>query len=371
MLLPGFSRRVHTGINPPWWLEHGGRFDDLADPERARDELVRIVFDYWGWVKNKSPMQSRAAKAELVEVPFMNARREGYRLVGDHVLTGTDALEGKMFPDRVSYGGWPLDTHDPLGIDNPTGNGYWKHHPGVPTYSIPYRCLYSRNVPNLLFAGRCASITHIALGSVRVQATLFTLGQAAGTAAARACALGLSPREYGRLHIAELQQLLLKADQYIPGIKNEDPLDIARTAKVTATSYDRETHSLPEGVIDGVSRQEGDIYHGWMSDREVSLPQSLRLDFAKPVIVSEVRITFDSDLTPNRTPIRPYPKTLAKVYCMEGFDGKEWRTLAEEGDNRLRHRIHRFAPCRLEAVRITVKENWGYKCARIFEVRCY
>lgn len=371
VLPPGFSRRMYTGLKAPWWLEHGGRFDDLADPERARDELVRIVFAYWGWVKNKSPLRERAAKAELVEVPYMNARREGYRLVGEYVLTGTDALDGKMFPDRISYGGWPLDTHDPLGMDNPRGDGYWKHHSGVPTYTIPYRCLYSRNIPNLMFAGRCVSVTHVALGSVRVQATLFTLGQAAGTAAARACALGLSPREYGKERISELQQTLLKDDQYIPGVKNEDPLDLARNAKVTATSYDRELGALPEGVIDGISRQEGKVYHGWASDRNAPLPQTIRLDFAKPSTVREVRMTFDTDLTPWHPQINPYPKKLVKSYRLEGFDGKDWRVLADVKENPLRHRIHRFAPCRLEAIRVTVTETWGFSCARIFEVRCY
>ena len=371
VLPPGFSRRIWTGLKAPWWLEHGGRFDDLADPERARDELVRIVFAYWGWVKNKSPLREQAAKAELVEVPYMNARREGYRLVGDYVLTGTDALDGKMFPDRISYGGWPLDTHDPLGMDNPRGDGYWKHHSGVPTYTIPYRCLYSRNIPNLMFAGRCVSVTHVALGSVRVQATLFTLGQAAGTAAARASALGLSPREYGKERISELQQTLLKDDQYIPGVKNEDPLDLARNAKVTATSYDKELGALPEGVIDGISRQEGKVYHGWASDRNASLPQTIRLDFAKPSTVREVRLTFDTDLTPWHPQINPYPKKLVKSYRLEGFDGKDWRVLADVKENPLRHRIHRFAPCRLEAIRVTVTETWGFSCARIFEVRCY
>jgi hypothetical protein len=120
-----------------------------------------------------------------------------------------------------------------------------------------------------------------------------------------------------------------------------------------------------------VARQEGDVYHGWMSDRGASLPQSLRLDFAKPATVREVRVTFDSDLTPRRTPVRPYPKTLAKAYSVEGFDGKTWRMIANETENRLRHRIYRFSPCRLESVRITVKETWGFKCARIYEVRCY
>ena len=234
VLPEGFDRFVH-GLDPTWWIEHGGRFNEIREAERSRDELIRIVFAYWGWLKNvKFPDTAR--NAELTEVPYMNGRREGYRLVGDYVLTANDALEGRMFDDRISYGGWPLDTHDPLGMDNPKGNGYWRDHPGVPNYSIPYRCLYSKNVPNLMFAGRCQSVTHIALGSVRVEATLMTLGQAAGTSAALALAEGLSPREYGRLRIRELQQRLLKDDQYIPNLVNEDPADFARSAKVTATS---------------------------------------------------------------------------------------------------------------------------------------
>ena len=222
-----------------------------------------------------------------------------------------------------------------------------------------------------MFAGRCVSVTHVVLGSVRVQATLFTLGQAAGTAAARASALGLSPREYGKERISELQQTLLKDDQYIPGVKNEDPLDLARNAKVTATSYDKELGALPEGVIDGISRQEGKVYHGWASDRNAPLPQTIRLDFAKPSTVREVRLTFDTDLTPRLVQINPYPKKLVKSYRLEGFDGKDWRVLADVRENPLRHRIHRFAPCRLEAIRVTVTETWGFSCARIFEVRCY
>ena len=531
VLPPGFTRHIRS-IAPTWWIEHGGRFDDTADPERARDELVRIVFAYWGWVKNGWEGRAEAANAELIAVPFMNARREGYRLVGDYVLTANDALEGKMFPDRVTYGGWPLDTHDPLGMDNPNGNGYWKHHPGVPTYTIPYRCIYSKNVANLMFAGRCQSVTHIALGSVRVEATLFTLGQAAGTAAALAVQKGLSPREYGRKNIVELQQRLLKDDQYIPGLKNEDPLDRARGAKVTATSVktcnffgkgdpnlrpgpnvkpDRAAHDLahhdravwfargtldrleaveclmrvdaaapvpltlrvwgadtpangPAGgellatwqgtapvrkqafvrfagdapvtlakpyvwleigktkgvswvvrnrtigdddgrawragkewtvvkgeqyafvatpqvrrafdsraeyVIDGVSRPEGTCAHGWVSDPAQPLPQAIRLDFPKPVTAREVRLTFDTDLTPTRVALNPFPRVLAKAYRVEGLVDGAWQVLAEEDDNYLRHRIHGFEARRLTAVRVTVTETWGDPSARIFEIRVY
>ncbi len=236
VLPPDFDRPAIRHIGPQWWNEHGGRFDDCKDPERARDELVRISLAYWDWVKNASHLKDEAANAEITFIPYMNGRREGYRLRGDYVLTAIDCLEGRMFPDRISYGGWPLDTHDPLGMENAKGNGYWSRHPGVPVYSIPYRCLYSSNISNLMFAGRCASVTHIALGSVRVQATLFTLGQAAGTAAGLAAQRGLTPRVFGERHITELQQRLLKDDQYIPELANADPRDFARAATVTVSS---------------------------------------------------------------------------------------------------------------------------------------
>ena len=237
VLPPGFTRNTDSPWSQ-WWVEHGGRFDDLADPERARDELVRINLAYWGWLKNEWKGKDRIKCNGLVEMAHMNGRREGYRLVGDYILTANDCLEGRMFDDRISYGGWPLDTHDPLGMENPTGNGYWKHHPPVPIYTIPFRCLYSTNVPNLFVAGRSISVTHIALGSTRVESTILTLGQAVGTAAAHMLGKGLMPREYGRdpANIRALQQMLLKDDQHIPGVVNEDPEDLARGAKASATS---------------------------------------------------------------------------------------------------------------------------------------
>ena len=521
-----FARPTLKNIGPKWWIEHGGRFDDLRDPERARDELVRISFAYWGWVKSASPQKEQAKNAEIVHVPFMNARREGYRLRGDYVLTAIDAREGRLFDDRISYGGWPLDTHDPIGIENPHGDGYWAKHPGVPVYSIPYRCLYSVNVTNLMFAGRCQSVTHIALGSVRVEATLFTLGQAAGTAAGLALQKGLSPRAYGEQYIRELQQRLLKDDQYIPGLINEDPADLARTAKVSvssvwdggivlggktdpsmrmrdntrhelemsrATGFPREQleslekvdcllasdldkpveltarfvvtdradqtpeqgveigtatarvpakktafvtfkpvqplklakpfvwivlparkgvswylreHPLhvkgkraygggtrwtlvkgaqyafvtspalkryvdvkPDYVIDGVARPVDDCVHGWVSDPEAELPQTIRLDFAKPVKARQIRLTFDTDLTPTRVAL--YPKTLVKAYVVEGLVNGEWVPLASEERNDLRHRVHTFAEKDVSAVRVTVTKTWGDPSARIFEIRVY
>ena len=51
------------------------------------------------------------------------------------------------------------------------------------TYSIPYRCLYTRYVDNLFMAGRHISLTHIGLGSSRLIQTIGSEGQAVCAAA--------------------------------------------------------------------------------------------------------------------------------------------------------------------------------------------
>lgn len=229
-----FGRQVRH-LGGEWWLEREGTIDTITQAEKSRDELIRISFAYFGFLKNHWAERQRAANHELVWVPWTEGKRESRRLIGDYVLNQNDTLGGTMFPDRVSYGGWPLDVHHELGIySGPEGPFDCNAH--VPIYSIPFRCLYSKNIDNLLFAARNMSVTHIALGTVRVQGTLSALGQAAGTAAAMCIQRQLSPRELGQQHIADLQQTLLKYDQYIPKLKNEDPRDIARQARVTASS---------------------------------------------------------------------------------------------------------------------------------------
>ena len=236
VLPPGYWRNV-SSPRPDWWMEHAGTFDELADPERARDELIRISFAYWGWIKNGWKGREKAREWTLESVPHMNGRREGMRLVGDYIFTANDALAARVFPDRIATGGWDIDTHDPKGATNPGGDGYWRPKFGCyEVYTIPYRILYSVNVPNLFMSGRCVSCTHWGLGTLRVEATCATMGQAAGTAAAEALKAGLGPRDYGRERIGELQQALLADDVYLPGIVADGTGDLARQAVVSATS---------------------------------------------------------------------------------------------------------------------------------------
>ena len=261
-----FGRDPRGFVGGQWWLEHRGTVDDLWNAERARDELIRITFGYWDYIKNAWPERRRAANYALAYVPITDAKRETRRLLGDHVLTQNDVLDAVVFPDRVSYGGWPLDVHHPEGIFSGKQGPFHYNNP-APIYTIPFRCLYSANIDNLLFAGRDVSVTHIALGSVRVQGTLSPLGQAVGTAAALCAARDISPRELGKKQITQLQQTLLKHDQYIPGIANRDPLDLARRATPSASSQ------AAYELFDRKRIRKDDDIHPLVTSRAVMFPR--------------------------------------------------------------------------------------------------
>jgi len=191
-------------------IEHPHDIDDVADPEYARDYLIRMSVSYWDWCKNHSTNKADGVAWRMIFIPYTNARREGMRLVGDYILTEKDELEGRQFPDAIGYGGYPITTHDSGGSFTSNGDYY---RPEPKPYGIPYRSIYSVNVPNLFMCGRCCSMSHRALGSMRVQSTCAVTGQAAGLAAANCVKTGLSPREYGKRHIADLQRELKAAGQ--------------------------------------------------------------------------------------------------------------------------------------------------------------
>ncbi|MFQ6099111.1 MAG: FAD-dependent oxidoreductase, partial [Armatimonadota bacterium] len=155
-------------------------------------------------------------------------------------------------------------------------------NPRVPVYTIPFRCLYSRNIENLLFAGRDISVTHIALGSVRVQGTLASLGQAAGTAAAMCVRYAVTPRGIYEERIQELQQTLLKHDQYIPGVANQSPGDLARRATVVASS----TAEFDEFTRDDVRKGQ---------EHPLNMPRAMMFPWASDEALQTVHVLLVSE----------------------------------------------------------------------------
>jgi hypothetical protein len=230
------KRIIRSGDNgcAYWWIEWGGELDTIHDNERIRNELWGVIYGIWDHIKNSGAFPD-ADTMTLEWVGSLPGKRESRRLMGDHVLTQHDILGQVRFEDTVAFGGWSIDIHPPQGVYAYQSASSHTFADGV--YEIPYRSLYSRNVDNLLFAGRNLSATHVAFASTRVMATCATLGEAAGTAAALCVALGVTARGLYEAHRHDLVQTLLRQDASVLRVANDDPADLARSARVSASSH--------------------------------------------------------------------------------------------------------------------------------------
>jgi hypothetical protein len=354
-----------------WWVEYGGELDIVKDAEAIRDHLLACMMGVWDHIKNRG--EHGAANWVLDWFGFVPGKRESRRLLGDIVLTENDLIMNAQFPDSVCHGGWGIDTHPPGGIHSPEPPCTFIHPTEV--YGIPLRALYSRNIANLFMAGRDASCTHMAMASTRVAATGAVMGQAVGTAAAMCAAKGCLPREVASGHIVELQQQLLKDDLFIPGVAAADPANLARGAKVIASSA--LPGCSPENVTNGVTRQRGEQTNQWTSDPADPQPW-IMLEFDGPKPIREVQLIFDTGFARpltfthsdpfNARIIRgPQPETV-RAYRVEGRVDGQWQTVAEVRDNYQRVRMHE-ANVEADAVRLTVWATNGEASARVYEVR--
>ena len=128
----------------------------------------------------------------LLQVADIVGVRETRRIVGDYVLTGTDVLDARAFPDAIGYCGATVDVHDVEGGKASTRMSAIKEGK---SYQVPYGILVPKGVDNLLVAGRCVSADRVACGSIRQQAGCLVTGQGAGVAAALSGAKGVTPRQ--------------------------------------------------------------------------------------------------------------------------------------------------------------------------------
>ena len=374
-------RKIDSWEYGYWWIEWGGNLNTIRDNERIRFELLAITMGIWDYIKNSGNFPDAAMWA-MDWVGMMPGKRGSRRMVGDHMLTQHDLVNGGMeFTDAVAIGGWPLDDHPPGGFDRsdlPPNTVLRTKE----VYNIPLRSLYSKNVRNLMMAGRNISATHAAFTSTRVMATCAVIGQAVGTAAGLCVEKHLLPKELAadQKLVTGLQQRLLRDDQSIRGARNEDPADLARSAKVQASGCQGECR--PELILDGVTRDipETKQIHHWAAPLT---PEGAWIELAwdKPQTLREVQITFDSgfqreltlsssDGVTRGTVRAPQPETV-KDYEILYRTGGDWKPLVAVTKNHQRLRKHRVDPIQTQALRVRVTSTNGDDLARIFEIRCY
>jgi len=359
-----------------WWMELTGEKEDIIDEyEEIRDDLVSCIYGIWDHLKNVG--DHGAENYDLEWVGMYPGMRESRRLVGDYLLNENDVVSNRQFEDAVAYGGWAMDIHASKGLyDFDALPSLVVSFDG--SYTIPYRSYYSKNIGNLMMAGRNISATKMAMGSTRVMGTCAIGGQAAGTAAALCIKYDCLPRGVHE-HMDELQQTLLKDDCYIPGIRNTDEKDLARTAVVTASSA--KAGFGPEQVINGISRGEGAERNIWVSDGMAQDGETLSLKLAEAAEVSQVRLTFDSNfnyaikisMSAKRqgqqrigTPIE-----LVKDYTVELYLNGE--KVAEKAvlDNVQRANVVDLDKTLCDEVKVKIHSTNGAEDARVYEVRVY
>ncbi len=358
-----------------WWIEWGGELDMIKDQDEIREELLACLMGVWDYAKNSGKFD--AENWALRWFGVLPAKRESRRLMGPHILTECDLLETRVFDDRIAHGGWSVDTHPPAGIYDPTPPSWHLHLPDI--YSIPLSSLYSRNIPNLMMAGRCASCTHMAMGSTRVAATGAAMGQAVGAAAAMCVDSACLPSELGASDIQELQQQLLREDHYIPELPNADADDLARGATVTATSEEPGCEAAQ--VLSGVTRHRHGNENQWASAAGAALPQSIELRWDGPRDISQVQIIFDTGFARpltlthsdgfNAKVIRDAQPESVRDYRVEVEAGGGWVEVSRAAGNYQRRCVHEFDTVAAAAVRIVCETTNGDEQARVFEVRAY
>lgn len=354
-----------------WWMELGGTKDTIRDTEEIRDELVKMALGVWDFIKNGG--KTDASDWELDWMGFLPGKRESRRYEGAYILTQNDVRNEGRFEDLVAYGGWTMDDHNPSGFETKEKPNTF--HPAPSPYGIPYRCLYSSAIKNLMFAGRNISATHTANSSTRVMATCAILGQAVGTAVALAIQAGKDPAGLYPEQIDQLQQELMKDGCYLPWHRLR-PDAVMKGARITCG---REPADI---LTDGLERRIDGIDHAW----EGMPGDELILTLPEARYAGILRLVFDCDL--NRKSwenahwyLKRYamkcntfrddqpvlvPQTIVRAFNVDVDEGDGiWKPILTETENYQylqKIRIGRL----IKRVRLICRQTWGSKTVRLY-----
>lgn len=183
-------------------------FDPLSEDSltKAEIDLRRQTVEFVRLLQEHVP---GFEKARMTGTGHQLGIRESRRLIGEYILTSEDIIHASRSEDIIAMGGFPIDVHSPDG------------KPSILTllkkgYGIPYRCLWSSKIENLLVAGRAISTTHEAYGSTRIIGTCMATGQAAGLAAAWAAHKRTSVSEIDGTALSQS----IQEKGWLPQIKN-------------------------------------------------------------------------------------------------------------------------------------------------------
>ncbi|MBD3266015.1 FAD-dependent oxidoreductase [bacterium] len=222
-----------------WFWESGFCHDPITKGEYIRDWNLRAMYGAWDCIKN---VENAYPTHDLVWAAFISGMRESRRLLGDIILNKEDVCKPNWYEDGIVPTGWKIDVHYPhpryeKGFEGDAFISTVDFVNCVRPYYVPYRCLYSRNIPNLFMAGRDISVTREALGTVRVMKTTALMGEVVGMAATLCVEHGIDPCDVYKKHLGDLKELcgmerdVIANDGVMPGGKPPRQMIVLKPGK--------------------------------------------------------------------------------------------------------------------------------------------
>ena len=363
-----FTRRAD------WNWETGMDLDQVEAFERVRDRGLRAVYGNWSFLKNDPSTCIAYETLALDWVAYVGGKRESRRLLGDVILRQQEIDEGFDYPDAAVTTTWTIDLHYPEATNlkqfpDHSFRSIAKHHRIVP-YAIPYRCFYSRNIPNLFMAGRNISVTHVALGTVRVMQTTGMMGEVVGMAASLCVTHDCLPRDIYASHLDPLKALMAKGVGAPPPVLDDPPQwlaqageNLARKAAVEASStYDAKGTYPAKHINDGITDTSTNATR-WVSD--TNPPHTVTLTWQSPQTINAVRL-----LTGQTARVRAI--TPITDFVVQTFDGQRWLDIPETltKDNARLDWHMTFPEVTTDRLRLFIMASPG-QLARLWEWACY
>ncbi len=349
-----------------WYWESGFDHNPFDKSEYIRDWNFRAMYGAWDALKNTEEVYPNH---KLNWAAYISGKRESRRLMGDVVLTKSDLLESREFPDGCVPTGWKIDVHrpDPRYVRGFEGDAFIAKADFTDyqrPYWIPYRCLYSRNIENLFMAGRDISVTHEALGAVRVMRTGGCMGEIVGMASSVCKSHDANPRDVYSDHLEELKHLMRRGvgRPIIPSEPEDVGRNVARAASVS-TSGERDADNSPASLLnDGrIDLRRNELR--WLSTEAV--PNWVEFHWDAAVTIAAARIV--SGYNTGGNVIAPI-----ESFSLQTFNGTTWRDVEDaiaQGNQDIDW-LSRFEPVTTNRVRLSVRATSG-DVSRIWEVELY
>jgi hypothetical protein len=374
-----------------WFWESGFDRNPIADGEHIRDNNLRAMYGAWDALKNTDKFWPNY---KLAWAAYVAGPRESRRIVGDIVLTKEDVMTNKQWPDACVPCTWSIDLHLPdsrydKGFEGDEFISVAQHDRFKTPYWVPYRCLYSRNVENLFMAGRDISVTHEALGTVRVMRTCGMMGEVVGMAAAICKDYNTTPRGVYTDFLSQLKALMAKGTGKLPPIPGRNAKKPAGSAKPAAAAPVK--LSPPEWLASAganVARAATAAVSGCHAGG--NYPAANINDGKIDISTNAGRWVSDGKLPATVTFTWDAPRTIAAARVVSGWnhgatvgecnmdfvfqtpDGEGWKDVpgtAAAGNEKIDWSA-RFAPVTANRLRLVISAAPG-NLARIYEVELY